>query len=123
QLPPRPAVAGKDEDDELARELPRVVGEDTQALRTRDHLADLRDGEHLDAVVGPLLRPRGKHLPRPRPVELLGAVEERDPDARHAGRRAPSARSSAGPIASRSLKAWYRPIPSASTSPRRTARI
>ena len=35
-----------------------------------------------DAVVRELLRPRGEHLPRPGPVELLGAVEERDPDRR-----------------------------------------
>ena len=56
------------------------VREHAQAFRARDYSVRARKREDADAVVGPLLRPRGKHLPRPGPVQLLRAIEERDPD-------------------------------------------
>jgi hypothetical protein len=49
-----------------------MVGEDAQTLGAGDRAVAPRDGEYLDAVVGPLLRPGGEHL---------GAVEDQDPDS------------------------------------------
>ena len=64
---------------ERRRALPRVVGQHPHPLRARDRLRRSRNREHLDAVVGPLRRPGGEHLPRACEVELLGPVEQAQP--------------------------------------------
>ena len=84
ELAARPAAAGIDEDVDRWGRLPGVVRQDAHSLRARHGVRGRRDGEDLDAVVGPLRRPRGEHLPRPREVELLCAVEQRDRDRCHA---------------------------------------
>ena len=58
----------------------RQVGHDPESLRAHDRARGARHGHDLDVVVRELLRPGREHLPRPRPVELLRAVEEVDPD-------------------------------------------
>ena len=59
----------------------RGTAERLAILRDKtDDSAALRDGEDLDAVLGPLLRPGGEHLPGSGEVQFLGAVEERDGD-------------------------------------------
>src|SRR4029079_15897838 len=86
--------------------VPGVVGQDTQPFRTGHWVCGRRDRQHLDAVIRPMRRPRREHLPRAREVELLGALEQRDRDARHAG----MVRAHAGP-ASKVSGAMLRGLP------------
>src|SRR5947209_3869461 len=119
QLAPCALSAGIDEHVEVPHLLPVAIGQNPQPLGARDLGVLLREREHLDAVVGPLLRPGGQHFPWPRPVELLGPVEDSDPDPGHAGSMSASARSSAGSIPRRSLNTRYRSMASPSTLSRR----
>jgi hypothetical protein len=59
---------------------PRPMGEYAQALGAGDRLERVGHREHLDAVVGPALRPHGQHFPRADKVELLGRLEDGDRD-------------------------------------------
>src|SRR6266536_627872 len=83
QLAARPHAARIDQHVERGRGLPAVIGKDAHALRTPDRLGHASEREHLDSIVRPLLRPCRQHLPRPGPVKLLRALEERDGDPRH----------------------------------------
>ena len=58
--------------------IPGAVREHAQPLGAAHRVGSLGDRDDLDAVIGPVLSPAREHLPRAGPVELFGAVEQRD---------------------------------------------